>query len=134
FTYKIIDKTIILQLREPVRKLATPAGSGQVKPPVEIRGIVVSDQGEPVENASVLIVGTTAGTTTKSDGSFVLNVADDKGLMLEVSSIGFKTRRISVGTQLNLHIVLERDFSGLSDIVVVGYGTQKKVNLTGAVE
>lgn len=134
FTYKIIDKTIILQLREPFRKIDIPVSSGQTKPPAEIKGIVVSDQGEPVENASVLIVGTTTGTTTKPDGSFVLNVTDDNGLVLEVSSIGFKTKRIAVGKSLNLQIVLERDISGLSDIVVVGYGTQKKINLTGAVE
>lgn len=102
-------------------------------PPIELHGRVVNQQGEPLQNVSVLIAGTKNGTTTNNDGRFTLNATDNKNITLEISSVGYQTKRVSVGKQTEINIILETDISALSDVVVVGYGTQKKSDLTGAI-
>lgn len=132
FTYMIVDKTVVVQPKEtPVDN--TNNNVVQPPPPVEIHGRVINQQGEPLQNVSVLIAGTVTGTTTNPDGRFTINAPDNKNVILEISSVGYQTKRINVGKQTELTITLELEVSGLSDIVVVGYGTQKKANLTGAV-
>lgn len=96
-----------------------------------VKGVVVDTTGEPVIGANVMVKGTTNGTITDIDGKFTLNNA--KG-MLVISFIGFKTQEIAVkGSETNLKIVLKDDAELLDEVVVVGYGTQKKETLTGAV-
>lgn len=96
-----------------------------------VKGVVVDTTGEPVIGANVMVKGTTNGTITDIDGKFALNNA--KG-MLVVSFIGFKTQEIGVkGNETNLKIVLKDDAELLDEVVVVGYGTQKKVTMTGSV-
>jgi len=92
-------------------------------------GVVVDAQGQPVPGASVIIKGTTTGTMTGNDGSFVINARP--GATLEISCIGYAP--VDVAAKANLRIVLQEDAEFLDDVVVVGYGTQKKANLTGAV-
>ncbi len=96
-----------------------------------ISGVVVDENGEPVIGASILIKGTTKGSISDVDGKFMVDAL--KGDVLEFSSIGFQTLEVAVGDQKQLHITLPTDNLMLEDVVVVGYGTQKKVNLTGAV-
>ncbi len=102
-------------------------------PPINISGKVTNDKGEPLEGVSVTISGTKKGTTTNSDGRFVLNVSNAENIVLEVSNVGFQKKTVSVGNQTEINITLEKVVVGLDEVVVVGYGTQKKVNLTGAV-
>lgn len=94
-----------------------------------IHGTVVDAQGVPVPGASVIVKGTTNGTMTDGKGVFTLSVRP--GATLEVSCIGYVTVQVAAGD--NLKIVLEDDAEMLTETVVVGYGTQKKANLTGAV-
>ena len=94
-----------------------------------IHGTVVDAQGVPVPGASVIVKGTTNGTMTDGKGVFTLSVRP--GATLEVSCIGYTTVQVAAGD--NLKIVLEDDAELLAETVVVGYGAQKKVNLTGAV-
>ncbi|MBW7892443.1 MAG: TonB-dependent receptor, partial [Chitinophagaceae bacterium] len=133
-TYTISDHTIIVK---KVRVLSTEKlvtlAEVVAPPPVEIHGKVVDEHGEPLQNASVLVVGTKIGTTSKGDGSFSLALPDNKNVILEVSSVGYKTKRVSVTNQTTVNITLELDVSGLSDVVVIGYGSVKKIDLTGAV-
>ena len=96
---------------------------------VRITGTVVDAQGAPVPGASVIIKGTSTGTMTDAKGVFSLSVRP--GATLEVSCIGYAT--ITVAAKDNVKIVLEDDAELLAETVVVGYGAQKKVNLTGAV-
>lgn len=92
----------------------------------------VSDNIGPAVGVSVLEQGTSNGTISDLDGFFALNVK--KGAVLEVSSIGYKTQYFTVsGETTGMEIVLEVDNELLDEVVVVGYGTQKKVNLTGAI-
>ena len=101
-------------------------------PPIEIHGRVIDQEGNPLQGASVLIAGTQNGTTTNSDGRFTLTVPG-ANTVLEISNVGFQAKAVTVGKQTNITITLENATTGLNEVVVVGYGTQKKVNLTGAV-
>ena len=96
-----------------------------------VNGVVVDATGMPVIGANVMVKGTTNGTITDMDGKFSLEV--DKNATLVVSYIGFADQEIKVGNQTNLSIALKEDSKALDELVVVGYGTQKKENLTGAV-
>lgn len=93
------------------------------------KGVVVDAQGQPIPGASVIVKGTTTGTMTNAQGAFSLAVR--QGATLEISCIGYVTVNVAAGD--NLKVVLEDDAEMLAETVVVGYGAQKKVNLTGAV-
>ncbi|MDR2765079.1 MAG: TonB-dependent receptor, partial [Tannerella sp.] len=98
-----------------------------------ITGTVVDRTGEPVIGANLVEKGAvTNGTITDAEGHFSLNVAENA--VLQVSYIGYITQEISVGRQTSLNITLAEDMQALEEVVVIGYGTQKKVNLTGAVD
>ena len=98
-----------------------------------IHGKVVDAKNEPVVGASVVVKkDSSRGTTTNINGAFTLS-GIDRNATLQVSFIGFKTQEVAVGGRTELNIVLEEDSKLLDDIVIVGYGTQKKVNLSGSV-
>jgi TonB-linked SusC/RagA family outer membrane protein len=97
-----------------------------------ISGTVSDSNSQPLPGATIIIVNSTKGTTTDFDGTFSLEAS--QGDVLEVSFVGFKTNRITVGARKTYKIALEEDAAQLEEVVVIGYGTQKKVNLTGAVE
>lgn len=97
---------------------------------ITVSGNVIGD-GEPVIGATVLLKGTQTGTTTDLDGNFSLSVAPNSVLI--ISAIGYQSQEISVSGRTRIPVELKSDIIGLDDVVVIGYGTQKKVNLTGAV-
>lgn len=134
FTYNIIDRTVVVQPREnTTANMAADGAVTALPPPVEIRGRVVNREGEPLSNVSVMIAGTKTGTVTDDNGYFKLTAPDNKNISLVISSVGYQEKRVSVGKQTDINVVLEVEASNLTDVVVVGYGTQKKTNLTGAV-
>ena len=96
-----------------------------------ISGLVTDVTGEPVIGASVVEVGTTNGVITDLNGKFSLKVAPNSQFL--VSYIGYKQQTIKVGSESTYNIVLKEDAEVLDEVVVVGYGSQKKVNVTGAV-
>ena len=96
-----------------------------------LKGLVLDSSGEPVVGAGVIIKGTTHGTVTGTDGSFSLQAAPNATLVL--SSIGYKAQEVAVAGRSYVKVVLEDELMFLDDAVVVGYGVQKKENLTGAV-
>lgn len=102
-------------------------------PPVNITGKVTNENGEPMQGVSVLIAGTSKGTTTNSSGQYSLPVSGDKKIVLEISSVGFQTRTVNVGKQTDINVTLEKATAGLDDVVVVGYGRVRKRDLTGSV-
>ena len=97
---------------------------------ITVKGKVMAD-GEPVIGATVLVKGVSTGTATDMDGNFTLNVASKA--VLVVSSIGYESQEVPVNGRKLINVVLKSDVVALKDVVVVGYGVQKKVNLTGAV-
>jgi len=97
-----------------------------------VRGVVTDSKGEALPGATVLVKGTSVGATTGADGTF--QVAMPNGATtLVVSFVGSQTQEVAVGDQTNLRIALEASAQSLNDVVVVGYGTQRKSDLTGAV-
>ena len=97
-----------------------------------VTGKVVDAKGEPVVGAGVQIKGTTVGVVTDLDGNFSLKAADKATLV--ISSIGYKTAEVAVGNRNNLKVVLEEDTLFLDDVVVVGYGTARKRDVSGAIQ
>ncbi|MCD8270346.1 MAG: carboxypeptidase-like regulatory domain-containing protein [Parabacteroides sp.] len=97
----------------------------------KIAGLVTDERGEPVIGASVLEKGTTNGTITDMDGKFMLEVSS--GSALSVSFIGYKTLTVNIEGRRNINITLREDMEQLEEVVVVGYGTQKKSSLTASV-
>ncbi|MBS0027697.1 SusC/RagA family TonB-linked outer membrane protein [Chitinophaga hostae] len=97
-----------------------------------ITGIVKNEKGEPLPGVSIKIKGKTTGTSTASDGHFSIGV--EVGQVLSFSYVGYSPLEVTVASQQYLNITLKSAESKVDEVVVVGYGTQKKVNLTGAVQ
>ena len=97
-----------------------------------IKGQILDETGESMIGVSVLVKGTTVGTVTDFDGNYTLEVPGGKGV-LEISYIGYKTKEITIGNNSQINIKMEPDTQALDEVVVIGYGTVKKRDLTGAV-
>jgi TonB-linked SusC/RagA family outer membrane protein len=98
---------------------------------IDIRGRVTDERGEPIPGATVVVEGTTTGTVTDIDGEFALNVGE--GAVIKISFIGYATQTVTIVNQSSVTIVLKEDQSSLQEVVVVGYGTQKREDVTGSV-
>lgn len=98
---------------------------------ITVQGVVKDQTGETVIGASVMEKGTTNGTITGIDGDFSLNMSPNGTLV--VSFVGYKTQEVQVKGQKQLQVVLSEDTEMLDEVVVIGYGTMKKSDLTGAV-
>lgn len=98
-----------------------------------VRGLILDSTNEPIIGASISVKGTTFGALTDVDGKFTLQVPEE-GEILVVSFIGYKQQEITLGNETYLKIILQPDSKTLDDVIIVGYGVQKKVNLTGAVD
>ncbi len=97
-----------------------------------LSGKVYDENNEPMPGASVIIKGTTQGTVTNIDGEFRIVLSSDQTTIV-VSYIGYKSKEIEVGTQSQIDVRLELDQETLDEVIVVGYGTQEKSDLTGVV-
>ena len=127
--YTIEDRHIVLFSTTGKKTLKVESVQQKTK---QIKGTVRDAAGEPVIGANVVdLTSPSNGTITDMDGNFTLNVSEDA--KLQISYIGFDSKVVSVKGQDALQIVLAEDSKALEEVVVVGYGTQKKVNLTGSV-
>lgn len=97
----------------------------------KIKGSVVDETGQPVIGANIVVEGTTNGTITDLDGNFLLQVPEKAEL--RISYIGYLDQKVKVGTNTIFRIVLKEDTQKLDEVVVVGYGTMKKSDITGSV-
>ncbi|AWW32746.1 SusC/RagA family TonB-linked outer membrane protein [Echinicola strongylocentroti] len=114
-----------------IKKVSMPRPVQVVEEEIKVDGEIVNEEGEPIPGATVLVKGGSVGTAADIDGKFSLEVPE--GSTLKISFVGFVSQEIEVGNQRFLKIVLKEDLKQLDEIVVVGYGTQKKVDLTGSV-
>lgn len=97
-----------------------------------IKGVVKDDKGQPVAGASVKVKGTNIGTATGVSGEFTLQVTGNNPVLV-FTLIGFTTKEVPVGTQSTINVSLTSEATSLNEVVVVGYGTTRKSDLTGAV-
>lgn len=99
---------------------------------IVVRGQVIDSKGETLPGVSVKLKGTTIGVTTDLDGRFTINAADNNSILV-FTYIGYVTQEVAINNQTTLNVKLEATNTSLDEIVVVGYGTQRKENLTGAI-
>lgn len=121
-TYELEGNYIIIK---PLQKTQT---SGKK---VKVRGVIKDETGEPIIGATVRVKGQSEGTVSDFNGNFTLDVTDDN--TLQISYIGYQTQEFAVGKQHHFSIVLEEDKKILNEVVVIGYGTQKKGDITSSV-
>ena len=120
------------------RQIALYAGSDTGKKTVgspvsrTVSGVLLDTDGLPVIGAGVMVVGTMHGTVTDENGRWSLNL-EDENVSIEFSSMGYQSQVVNVAGRSDFDVVLKIDSQFLDEVVVVGYGTQKKVNLTGSV-
>ncbi|QTE23680.1 SusC/RagA family TonB-linked outer membrane protein [Polaribacter cellanae] len=128
FSYNLTENNTVI-----VHKKNTELNRPIVVQKKTIKGVVLDINNQPLLGASIFEKGTTNGTQTDFDGKFSLNVSNASAILV-VSYVGFITQEVAVNTQqTKFTIVLQEDTASLDEIVIVGYGKQKKVNLTGAV-
>ncbi len=129
-TYQIFDSVIAIKRRPlpPEPAAPQPEAIRQKKP---VKGHVTGEDGSPIPGVSVQVKGTSRGAATDAAGNFTLEVDNDAVLI--VSFIGYQTQEIPVAGKSDLNIQLKTATSGLTEVVVVAYGSQKKVDLTGSV-
>ena len=123
--------TYIVLSNRPNQTASVPVPAETAQQGRTITGTVTDESGLPIIGANVVEKGTTNGVITDMDGKFSLTLQGNHPL--EISYIGFTTQTVSIHNQTTLTVVLKEDTQTLDEVVVVGYGTQKKVNLTGAV-
>ncbi|MDH7464144.1 TonB-dependent receptor [Chitinophagaceae bacterium 26-R-25] len=126
-TYTMMEKTIVIKKdieHTKEYKENSPAAA-------EIRGVVKDNNGIPVAGVSVIVKGTKKGTSTDASGAFTIDAKE--GDVLEFSSIGYKKISITIAKNLTVSVIIEAKVVEANEVVVIGYGTQKKVNLTGSV-
>lgn len=121
--YSVVSQNSIV-VSEKHAKVAAPQQNNKRK----MQGVVKDDNGEPVIGATVSVVGTDELAVTDIDGRFTINAA--KGAKVKVSYLGFVDREVKASE--NMNIAMSEDTQALSEVVVVGYGTMKRSDMTGA--
>ncbi|WP_276496760.1 TonB-dependent receptor [Pontibacter litorisediminis] len=123
-TYSLVENTIVVK----------PAEAGpQRQAEVTVTGKVTDKDGVGLPGVTVVLKGTNKGAPTDSEGNFTITVPDGNGTLV-FSYIGFQTQEVEINGRSSISVTLSEDTKSLEEVVIVGYGTQKKANLTGAVE
>lgn len=131
-TFSIVGKMIVIREKAINNRteIVNPRAGDELF--AEIKGIVRDQDGNPLQGVSVLVKGTTRGTSTKSDGSF--SIEANKGDLLEFSMVGYLGQSIQIVNETSLNIQLvQSTAASLEDVVVIGYGTLKKSEVTGSI-
>ena len=134
--YIINDRQIIVRKNEktnrPVSFADAESQHQQQQKKVTVTGNVKDATGEPLIGVNVMVKGTTIGSITDADGNFSISDVPSNAVVA-ISYIGYKTQEISLSGKTAINVVLKEDSEALDEVVVIGYGTQKKVDLSGAV-
>lgn len=113
--------------------LANPGGKTTLRPvDISVSGTVADEKGSPLPGVNVLVKDTQRGTTTAPNGTYTIAVVDQNSVLV-FSSVGYLNQEVTVGDRTTINLTLIEDSKGLAEVIVVGYGTQKKESLTGAI-
>jgi len=129
--YLIFDKKILLTT-DPLENSLLAFESGIGSQQKQITGTVTAKDGSPIPGVNIVITGTTHGAITDIDGKYTIEVPQGSK-SLTFSFIGMEPQEISIGTLIQINVTLSESAIGLNEVVVVGYGTQKKSDLTGTI-
>ena len=127
--YEALNHQVILRPRK--RSFLGKVIKAEVLAEVRVTGAVKDEKGEPLPGVNVIAKGTTTGTSTDADGRYALVVNDDAILIF--SFIGYQPQEMRIGSQTEINVSMVPDVTALNEVVVVGYGTVKKSDLTGSV-
>lgn len=130
--YKIVNKQIVLTpITSSVSYKSKPPALFSSQDQIKVTGQITDTNGVPLGGANIIEKGTTNGTQADFDGNFTIEVPNDA--ILVVSYIGFASKEVELNGQTNINISLVESAAGLDEVVVIGYGTQKKSDITGSV-
>jgi TonB-linked SusC/RagA family outer membrane protein len=134
FQVNVFYLLLCLMMMNGVKEAQAQAGAAAAQQPqrVNVSGVVTDAAGEPLIGATVLVKGATTGTATDINGKF--SIYARPGDVLKVSYVGYAAKTVAVGSNVALNIVLDEDEKTLGEVVVVGYGTQRRINLSGSVD
>jgi len=121
--HQVIDRQIVLT----TNSLAENQQQGK-----KVTGKVTDQSGTPIPGASIIVKGTTTGVTSDMDGNFSLALPEDAKTLV-FSFVGMKMQEVAIGNKTTVSVTLEEETIGLDEVIAIGYGTQKKVNLTGSI-
>ncbi|CCH00363.1 TonB-dependent receptor plug [Fibrella aestuarina BUZ 2] len=139
-SYEVVGQQIVLKRNvtalpvapQPTTSVETGAGIDQARD-IQLTGRVVGENGEGLPGVSIQIKSTVRGTTTDANGNYRLTVPEQPGTVLVFSFIGYVSQEVAVGNQTTINITLAADNKTLNEVVVVGYGVQRKRDVTGSV-
>jgi TonB-dependent starch-binding outer membrane protein SusC len=130
--YSVVEKTIVIKQMAD-KPVAVPVLPQPPPPPVKVTGVVTDENGKPLPGVTVLIKGTSIGTSTDNNGSFEIELQENNVKVLVFSFVGMENQEINVSAKNNVRVKLLPKIASGNDLVVVGYGSQKKSDMTGAV-
>ena len=124
--------TVSAESKSQAEKANSPGNAAVAQQEKVITGTVTDDQGESLPGVNVVVQGTTIGTITDLDGNFELTVPENTEAVV-ISFVGMRTQEVSIVDRTSLSIVLETETVGIEEVVAIGYGSQRKADITGAV-
>jgi TonB-linked SusC/RagA family outer membrane protein len=130
--YEVLGNQIILKPILQSEPRMIDKNNSFIPPSIVVTGQVLDTDGQPLPGTNILVKGTSNGTTTDMEGKFSITV-DNEEAILVISFIGYLSQEIKVGTQTNISVKMDPDVQSLSEVVVVGYGTQRKQDVTGSI-
>jgi TonB-linked SusC/RagA family outer membrane protein len=130
--YEMNEKTILVLPKAAAPAQPGPDAAPAQRPPLLIHGTVRDEKGNPIAGVSIIVSGSQRGTTTDAEGHFSLTVQGEDNV-LTFSYIGYEKQARKVGSSKEMNLTLKILDNSMNDVVVVGYGTQKKVNVLGAI-
>ena len=128
-TYQIFGNQIVLKKQDKSERTTFFANSEVQK---TVKGIITDKTGMPLAGVTVVVEGTQKGTVTNFDGEYTIVLTDEENVLV-FSSLGYKTERFEVNDNPIISIVMEEDFSQLDEVVLIGYGEQKREDVSGSV-
>jgi TonB-linked SusC/RagA family outer membrane protein len=127
-SYKVMDDNLVLlSPNENIRDIESVSSQQN-----SVSGKVTDTSNQPLPGVTVVVKGTTNGTVTNADGDYTLSNVQEVAV-LQFSFVGMKMQEVTVGNQVSISIIMEEETIGLEEVVAIGYGTQKKSDLTGSV-
>lgn len=130
-SYKILNKVVLIERASSLS--ATDSARLSLYPPGELHGRVLNENGEPLVGATIHLQGTTLSAATDDQGSFKINTGDQANPVLEVSFVGYMTEIYNVKGRNNFVLRLQQDLRAMGDVVIIGYGEQRKKDVTGSI-
>ena len=128
-SYKVLEDNLVLL--SPSDNPITVEAIGSIQQNT-VSGTVTDESGQPLPGVTVIVKGTTQGTVTDANGYYTLSSVPE-GVVLQFSFVGMKTQEISIGSQTHFDVALQEDAIGIEEVVAIGYGTERRVNVIGSV-